>query len=403
MSNFRPAVRKSRKLKIGLLGPSGYGKTYTALSIATRLALSEKTKVAFVDSEDKSASVYAGEVDRFGQRFRFDVAELSDDTRPEVFVERLREAERAGYGVVVIDSASHAWHSILDFVDSKASDRGGKFGAGWREATPRWRWFLRELNRSDVHLIVCMRAKMQYAIGDDNKPRKVGVGAEMRQGAEYEFDVIGEFVQPARMEITKTRARALFGRIFPQPGADVADLLLDWHREGSDPVAALRLLLGETFEHLDEYLVASGRPAVDALDYDQSWKLADWLGQEPRPSRWLEFLASRKTPAEVPTEPKTAPVATAAPENDANADRRGERAENAAEDADRRSRAVAGGGFVRVGVVLDDQTNAVRRFSAVHAATSLDHLGVDDDDGMTIEERDELNDEAGLDSAGREV
>lgn len=286
MGSFKPAVRGQRKLKVGLIGPTGAGKTYTALSMARALA-GPKGRVAFLDTENHSATLYVGQVDRWGQRFEFDHADLSD-TRPERYIDLVQEAERAQYDVVVIDSASHAWAAILDFVDSKSNDRGGKFGAGWRLATPRWRAFVEALVRCNVHLIVCARAKMQYVIDERNNPQRVGMGAEMRAGFEYELDVIGEFIAPTRLEITKTRNSEIAGKVYDRPGKDLADELLAWSGKGLTVDEEMRQLLGEDFELLDPFLDAEGKGSWSSTDEHNQLRLLDWLRQRPR--KWVSFV-----------------------------------------------------------------------------------------------------------------
>ena len=52
---FKRATKKNSKLRLGLIGPAGSGKTYTALTVAKHLG----GRVALVDSENGSASKYA--------------------------------------------------------------------------------------------------------------------------------------------------------------------------------------------------------------------------------------------------------------------------------------------------------------------------------------------------------
>ena len=69
---FRPATKSTAKLRAALFGPSGAGKTMTALRIATGLG----GPIAVIDTERGSASKYA-------DRFAFDVLELPRATIPD--------------------------------------------------------------------------------------------------------------------------------------------------------------------------------------------------------------------------------------------------------------------------------------------------------------------------------
>src|SRR4028119_1039737 len=94
---IQKATKKAAKLRLALMGPSGAGKTFTALSIAAGLG----NRILVVDTENASASKYS-------DSFEFDVIELSDFA-PNNFIEAISLAKQNGYDVLVIDSLSHAW------------------------------------------------------------------------------------------------------------------------------------------------------------------------------------------------------------------------------------------------------------------------------------------------------
>jgi KaiC/GvpD/RAD55 family RecA-like ATPase len=111
MSGFTRATKAAAKLRLGLVGPAGSGKTMTALRIAKGLG----GRVAVVDTERGSASLYSGE-----RGMEFDVMELAS-YEVEKFVEAIKAAVGGGYSTLVIDSLSHAWSGkggILEFVDN---------------------------------------------------------------------------------------------------------------------------------------------------------------------------------------------------------------------------------------------------------------------------------------------
>ena len=62
MSKFTKAVRKAVAPKIALQGPSGAGKTYSALRFARGFA-GENGRIAVIDTENGSASLYANVTD----------------------------------------------------------------------------------------------------------------------------------------------------------------------------------------------------------------------------------------------------------------------------------------------------------------------------------------------------
>ena len=96
MSGFKKATKHQSKLRLALDGPAGAGKTYTALTFATEIADAAGGRVAVIDTERGSASLYA-------DQFDFDVMEIRAPYDPSKYIQGLRDAQAAGYQVVVID------------------------------------------------------------------------------------------------------------------------------------------------------------------------------------------------------------------------------------------------------------------------------------------------------------
>lgn len=153
---IQKATRKSAHLIISLTGPSGSGKTKSALRLAEGLG----GKTGFIDTESGRAGLYADE-------HNFDVIELESPFTPERYIEALRKFEDAGYGTVVIDSASHEWEGIggvLDFADSQKNRQGAPLQGllKWKEPKAKHKKFVAELLRTKMHLIICLRAKSVF-------------------------------------------------------------------------------------------------------------------------------------------------------------------------------------------------------------------------------------------------
>lgn len=225
MSKFQKAVKKQLKLRLALCGPTGSGKTYTALTLATNLG----KRVAVIDTEHGSASKYA-------DLFNFDVLELTSFS-PLNYAEAIRDAEAEGYDVVVIDSLSHAWvgkDGALEQVDNvaKRSKTGNKFNA-WGEVTPMQNEMIETMLSCKLHLVVTMRSKMDYVQEKDertgkNTIRKVGLAPVQRDGMEYEFDVVGDMDTENNLVISKSRCPELNGKVVRKPGKAVAVELSKW-------------------------------------------------------------------------------------------------------------------------------------------------------------------------------
>jgi KaiC/GvpD/RAD55 family RecA-like ATPase len=98
-AQFVKASKRQSKARIVITGPTGSGKTYSALSIASALG----KRVAVIDTEQGSASLYS-------DQFDFDVLELTGDYHPQKYVEAIKSAASAGYDVCVVDSITHEWN-----------------------------------------------------------------------------------------------------------------------------------------------------------------------------------------------------------------------------------------------------------------------------------------------------
>lgn len=232
---FTRATKEQAKARIALTGPSGAGKTYTALTIATGLG----ERVAVIDTERGSASKYADE-------FTFDKLDLQT-FEPTTLCQALAAAAAAGYEVVIVDSLSHFWSGtggMLEQVDAAAKrSYGGNTFGGWKEARPMERAMIDALVSYPGHVIVTMRSKTDYVIEEDQRgrkvPRKVGLKPEQREGIEYEFDIVGDLDHENTLVITKSRARTIAGRVIPKPGPEFAHEIAAWLGDGTPTVDAL--------------------------------------------------------------------------------------------------------------------------------------------------------------------
>jgi hypothetical protein len=150
---FRKAERRKARLRLGIAGPSGSGKTYSALLIAFGLG----GKVALIDTENGSGDMYPHLGD-------YDVLTLRAPFTPDKYIEGIREAEKAGYSTVIIDSLSHAWAGEGGLLDQhgKIADSGkGNSYTAWRSITPKHNALVEAMLQSSCHVIATMRTKTE--------------------------------------------------------------------------------------------------------------------------------------------------------------------------------------------------------------------------------------------------
>lgn len=234
MSVFNKAAKAQSKLRLGIQGPSGAGKTFTALSIASQFG-----KVAVGDTEYGSASKYA-------DQFNFDVCPLTEPYHPEKIGRLIKEAATDGFDILVIDSLTHFWNSeggFLSLVDQeakKAQARGGKydsFGA-WKVVDPVYQKMIQQILSAPIHIIVTVRAKTEHVIEENASGRKtvkkLGMAGEMRDNFVYNLDIEGMLTMDHALIVGKTRCPAIDGKVFEKPGAEFAETVKTW-LNGTEP------------------------------------------------------------------------------------------------------------------------------------------------------------------------
>ncbi len=233
-------IKKARKyahrLKIGLGGPTGAGKTYTMLRLLTEIAKRESGRVGVIDSEHGTASLYAEEFD-------FDVIEL-ESFAPDRYIEAIDAFERSPEHVCIgVDSLSHAWigkDGELEQVDLLAKASRDNSFVAWRTVTPQHNRLVEKLVSCQKHLIVTLRSKMAYEMQENAQgkkaPVKLGMAPMMRDGIEYEFDVYAEIDVGHTLEITKTRCKAVDGHRVKEAGESLAAKLWEWAQGDAAPV-----------------------------------------------------------------------------------------------------------------------------------------------------------------------
>jgi hypothetical protein len=229
---FKKATKAAANLHAAIFGPSGAGKTFTSLRVATGLA--GGSPIAVIDTERGSASKYA-------DRFSFDVLELEDQTI-DGYVAAIKEAAKAGYKVLVIDSLSHGWQTLLEEVEklAKAKYRGNTWSA-WSEGTPHQRRLVQAILNYPGHVIATMRSKTEWTTVDNNgkkTPQRVGLAPEQGKGVEYEFDLLVEISTEHIANVIKDRTGKFQDKLIDRPGEDFGQQLAAWLSDGlPSPVA----------------------------------------------------------------------------------------------------------------------------------------------------------------------
>jgi hypothetical protein len=225
MMQLKTAQRKRAKIKMGIQGSSGSGKTYNSLLIAKGLTGGDLTKVAVIDTENGSSNLYS----HLGE---YNVLPLSPPYTPQKYAEAIKVCEDAGMEVVIIDSTSHCWEYLLDY----HSQMSGNSFQNWNKIKPLEKIFIDKILQSNCHIIATMRCKQDYVLNQkDGKyiPEKVGLKSIMRDGIDYEYTLVFDIDIKHNATSSKDRTGLFMGKPEFQITEETGTEILKWCNSGS--------------------------------------------------------------------------------------------------------------------------------------------------------------------------
>ena len=199
----------------------------SALLIAHGLTAGHWPGIVVIDTENGSSNLYA-------EQGGYSVLTLAAPHTPERYIEAIQTCEAAGAEVIILDSLTHEWETLLDY---HANLSGNSFTA-WAKVTPRHTALVNRMLASSAHIIATVRAKTEYVLADKNGrqvPEKVGMKAIQRDGLDYEFDLVFELDRAHNATVSKDRT-GLFADQPPfLPGTNVGQKLRQWCLAGDIP------------------------------------------------------------------------------------------------------------------------------------------------------------------------
>lgn len=165
---FTRARREGVGLFVGLAGGTGSGKSYSALRLARGIAGSKR--IAAVDTEGRRLSHYATDFD-------FDAADMLPPFRPERFADAAKDAEKAGYGVLVIDSMSLEWAGeggVIAWHDELKGDDEKKNMSAWIRPKVAHKSMINSFLQRHIPIVLCFRAEEKVKVGPGGRVENQG-------------------------------------------------------------------------------------------------------------------------------------------------------------------------------------------------------------------------------------
>jgi len=224
---LQKAQRHQVKLRLGLSGASGFGKTYSALLLAFGIT-EDWEKIAVIDTENNSASLYS----HLGN---FNVVTLNEPFSPERYIEAIKLCEKAQIQVVIIDSITHEWNGKGGCLQLH-EQLGGRF-QDWAKISPRHQNFIDAILQSTCHIITTTRRKIDYSLDTGSNGRttviKHGTKEITREGFEYELTVNFELINDKHLaKASKDRTGLFMDKPEIVITKGVGKMLIQWCNQG---------------------------------------------------------------------------------------------------------------------------------------------------------------------------
>ena len=226
---LKQSERKQVKLRLGISGASGFGKTKSALLLAYGMT-NDWSKIAVIDTENSSASLYS-------DLGNFYVIDISAPYTPERYIEAITLCESSNISVVIVDSITHEWNGSGGCLDIHEK-LGGRF-QDWANVTPRHQAFIDKILQSQCHIITTTRRKMDYSldIGSNGKTQVIKHGTKeiTRDGFEYELTVNFELINENHLaKVSKDRTSLFANKPEFVITVETGKKILEWCNSGTN-------------------------------------------------------------------------------------------------------------------------------------------------------------------------
>lgn len=169
----KPATPENVPLLIGLFGPSGGGKTYSALRLATGIQSVVGGDIYGIDTEARRMLAYS-------DKFKFRHLDFKAPFGPLDYLAAVEHCVNKGAKIVIVDSMSHEHEGpggVLEMHEAEVQRMGGgeknNFRA-WAKPKSERRRMLNTLLQLPANFIFCFRAKEKMKPVPGGQPKELG-------------------------------------------------------------------------------------------------------------------------------------------------------------------------------------------------------------------------------------
>lgn len=187
----KPAVREKVPLLVGLVGPSGGGKTFSALRIASGIQRVTGGDIWCVDSEANRSKHYA-------DRFKFRHVPFVAPFGPLDYLGAIEHCISKGAGTIIVDSMSHEHEGpggVLEMHETETGRLAAEWGvsrekaqmSAWAKPKQERRRLINTILQMPCNFLFCFRAKPKLKIEKGKDP--VQLGYMPIAGEEFVFEM----------------------------------------------------------------------------------------------------------------------------------------------------------------------------------------------------------------------
>ena len=269
------AKRESTPLLVGLVAPSGGGKTKSALRLAAGIQKVRGGKMVGIDTEARRMLHYADE-------FNFSYLEFKAPFSSRRYLEALKAAaEKADGGVVIVDSMSHEHEGEGGYLEYHETELTRLAGDDWKKRErmtfSAWikpaqerRRLINSILQMNTAFIFCFRAKEKLKLVRGQDP--IELGWQAIAGDEFAFEMtVRCLLQPGSNGVPDWSESA-FRNGVPKRGEAHRTLIPDGQQLSEEIGERLAMWAkgGLTGEALQQEAIASASKGTEA--YQSYWQ-----------------------------------------------------------------------------------------------------------------------------------
>lgn len=229
MAGFKKAKAEQAALKVGIYGPAGSGKTFTALLFAEGLAKLSGKRIAMIDTEN-GGDFYCQPVKErtiHPEEFDYDVVKTKSVT---TISEELFKLNPNTHCAIIIDSMTHVWEACINAYSGNKTRVDTIPMHAWGKIKKPYKDLISFLLSSPMHVFICGRQGNEFEEDDDTgKLRKIGTKMKAEGETAYEphillkMDIVrGESgIGHVSAFAEKDRTGVLSGKTFDNPTFDM--------------------------------------------------------------------------------------------------------------------------------------------------------------------------------------